>query len=162
MEVLSPRRFDSYTEYRSAMLAALEVAVGTIAIFDPDLREAGLENSASIAALDRLCRTSPRRDALRILVHSVGFTERECARLVRLMGTFSERAALRVTDTPFRSWSQPFLVVDERHVVTRFDRDGPRGKLTVEDMRTSAMLLAQFETMWISGTPVLTGAPLGI
>lgn len=162
METLSPHRFDSYTEYRSAMVAALEAATSTIAIFDPDLREAGLENLASIAALDRLCRTSPRRDALRILVHSADFAERECPRFVALIGAFSHRAAVRVTSPQFRNWRQPFLVADARHVVTRFDREGPRGKLAVEDERTASMLLAQLETMWISGTPTTTGAPLGI
>ncbi|WP_442881018.1 DUF7931 domain-containing protein [Aromatoleum sp.] len=162
MKEFSPRRFDSYASYRSAMLAALDVATSTIAIFDPDLRDAGLENSAAIVALDRLCRTSPRREAVRILVHAADFAERECPRLVALIGAFTHRAALRVTSTPFLSWTQPFLVADERHVVTRFDRDGPRGKLAVEDERTSSMLLAQFETMWMSGTPTTTGAPLGI
>lgn len=162
MKEFSPRPFDSYIEYRSAMLAALEAATSTITVFDPDLRETGLESSASVVALDRLCRTSPRRDAARILVHSIDFAERECPRLVALMGAFSYRVAIRVTGTPFKSWTQPFLVADARHVVTRFDRDGARGKLAVEDVRTSSMLLAQFETMWINGTPTTTGAPLGI
>ena len=162
MEALSPRPFDSYIEYRSAMLAALEAATSTIAMFDPDLSEAGLENPASIAALERLCRTSPRRDALRVLVHSSDFAERECPRLVAVIGAFGHRAAVRVASTRFRSWRQPFLVADARHVVTRFDQDGPRGKLAVEDERTASMLLAQLETMWIDGTPTTTGAPLGI
>jgi len=162
MKEFSPRRFDSYTEYRSAMLAALEAATSTIAVFDPDLRETGLESSASVVVLDMLCRTSPRRDAVRILVHSIDFAERECPRLVALIGAFSHRVAIRVTATPFKSWTQPFLVADERHVVMRFDREGPRGKLAVEDVPTSSMLLAQFDTMWVSGTPTTTGVRLGI
>ncbi len=162
MEALSSRRFDSYTEYRFAMLAALEAATSTIAIFDPDGREAGLETPPSIAALERLCRRSPRRDALRVLVHSPDFAERACPRFVALIGAFSHRAAVRVTSPQFRNWTQPFLIADARHVVTRFDQDGPRGKLAVEDERTASMLLAQLETMWINGAPTTTGASLGI
>lgn len=162
MEALSPRRFDSYSEYRCAMLAALEAATSTIAIFDPYLREAAVESSASILALDKLCRTSPRRDALRLLVHSPDFAVREYPRFVAVISAFSHRAAVRVTRPQFRNWRQPFLVADARHVVTRFDQDGPRGKVAVEDARTASMLLAQFETMWIDATPATTVTPLGL
>lgn len=162
MEALSPHRFDSYSEYRCAMLAALEAATSTIAIFDPDLREAGVENSASIGALDKLCRLSPRRDALRILLHSADFVERECPRVVALIGAFSHRTAIRVTSAPFKNWRQPFLVADGRYNVTRFDQDGPRGKFAVEDARAASMLLAQFETMWIDATPATAGTALGL
>jgi len=162
MDRPSQRRFDTYVEYRAAMLAALGFATRTLAIFDPDLRESGIENPAAIAALESLCRASPRRDAVRIVVRSIDFVERECPRLVALIGAFGHCAGVRVSSPPFRNWSRPFLVADERHLVTRFDQDRPRGKVGIDDLRSVSPLLAQFETMWISGESTRASVPLGI
>lgn len=161
MEEPRAQRFASYSEYRSAMLDALGRATRTVVIFDPDLRETGLDNPASIAALETLCRASQRVDALRILVHSVDFIER-VPRLVALIAIFGHRATLRVTSASYQQQAQPFLVADERHFVTRFHEDGPRGKQGTDDLRSASALLGQFETMWVSGGSTTTGVPLGI
>jgi hypothetical protein len=162
MDTPAERRFDRYSDYRLAMLEALGIATQTVAILDPDLKESGLESRSAIALLEALLRGSPRDDALRIVVHSTAFVERECPLLLALIGAFRPRLDVRVTSPSFRAWTRPFLIADARHVVTRFDQDGPRGKFCIDDLRSASSLLIQFETMWMAGESTATGIPLGL
>lgn len=156
------RYFDTYGEYREAVLETLNLAQRAVSIFDFDLRECGLESAAGIDLLAALCTRSPHRDTLRILVHSVTYLEQECPRLIRLLGRFGHRASVRTTDPGARAWTQPFLVADGRFLVTRFHQDLPRGKVCSAASSTSAYIGTQFETMWLHGERRATGAPLDI
>jgi hypothetical protein len=69
---------------------------------------------------------------------------------------------VRVATAAIRGLSQPFLVVDGVHLVTRFHQDAPRGKICLDDDRASAITFAQFETIWISAQQGPTGAALGL
>lgn len=158
----SERSFDTYGEYREALLETLSLAREAVSIFDQDLRECGLESAAGINLLETLCTQSRRRDALRILVHSVTYLEQECPRLAGLLGRFGHRASVRTTDPGARAWAQPFLVADGRFLVTRFHQDLPRGKVCAAASNSSAYIGAQFETMWLHGEHHASGAPLGI
>jgi len=162
MSTSSERSFDTYGEYREAVLEALGMARQAVSIFDPDLRECGLESLAGINLLQTLCSQSPHCDTLRILVHSATFLEQECPRLISLLGRFGHRASVRTTDPGSRAWTQPFLVADGRYLVTRFHQDLPRGKVCFTMSSTNAYVVTQFETMWLHGERHATGAPLSI
>jgi hypothetical protein len=162
MDTASERFFDTYGEYRNAIRAALGQAQRSIAIFDPDLRECGLENRAGMAQLESLCLRSPHRHALRILLHSTTPIEKECPRMIHLLARFAHRASVRTTDPGTRNWPQPFLVADGELAVMRFHLDLPRGKICAAGSRTIAYLDTQFETMWLNGKPCAIGSPLGI
>lgn len=153
--------FDSYAEYRTAVLAAVGRAQETVAIFDPDLRETGLESAEGLALLEGLCARSGRHDTLRILLHSTSWLEKECPRLLGLLGRYAHCASVRTSDTGARAWPQPFLLADDRHLVTRFHHDLPRGK-TAGPSNVLAQLSTQFETFWMNGERRAAGVPLGI
>lgn len=154
--------FDSYGDYRAALFAAIGNARQTLIMFDPDLHETGLESPQGIALLERLCAQSTRRDAVRILVHTTGWIERECPRLTRLLAHHSHCTCVRTVDPGARSWSQPFLIADERHVVTRFHQDLPRGKIGTDGAGGLALLATQFETFWMNGEASAVGTPLAL
>ncbi|MCC4115283.1 hypothetical protein LLG90_07975 [Aromatoleum toluclasticum] len=162
MDTPREQTFDSYGEYRSAFIGALENAQQTVIIFDPDLRECGLESPQGIAQLERLCSLSTRRDALRILLHSTTWLEQDCPRLTRLLGHYAHCASVRSADTGARLWSQPFLIADASDLVTRFHQDLPRGKRSTDGSGTLAHLATQFETFWMNGGVSAVGTPLAL
>lgn len=162
METPEERTFDSYAEYRAAVLEALTEAQQTVAIFDPDLRDSGLENQAAVALLEALCGRSRRTDAVRILLHSTAWLEKECPRLLRLLARYGHCARVRTTPPGARGWKQPFLCVDGQRLVTRFHQDLPKGKICASASTTTAYFSTQFETFWTSGDDAAVGVPLGI
>lgn len=162
MDILDERPFDTYAEYRSAVIESLQAARQTVDIFDPDLAECGLESLTGIALLEGLCAGSRQRDSLRILVHATTCLEQECPRLVGLCARHAHCVAVRTTDAGAKAWTQPFLIADGETVVTRFHQDLPRGKTCTAGSTTVATLRTQFETMWRNGEPCNPGIPLGI
>lgn len=162
MDTPHEQTFDSYGEYRAALIGALENAQQTVIVFDPDLRETGLESPQGIEQLERLCSQSRRRDTLRILLHSTTWLQRDCPRLTRLLSHYAHCTSVRTADVGARGWSQPFLIADDRHLVTRFHQDLPRGKSSTDASGTLAHLATQFGTFWVNGETSAVGTPLGI
>ncbi|AYH45123.1 hypothetical protein [Azoarcus sp. DN11] len=162
MDAPHEQSFDSYGGYRAALFDALEHAQQTVILFDPDLRECGLEIRAGIEHLERLCSRVTRRDALRILLHSTTWIEKECPRLTRLLGHYAHSASVRTTNTSARTWSQPFLIADNSRLVTRFHQDLPRGKAITGGSDAQAHLATQFEASWVTAETSTVGTPLGI
>jgi hypothetical protein len=158
----SERLFKTYAEYRSCVAEILREAHSTALIFDPDLGNTGLDSPECIGALTALFGKSPHRHALRILIHKTDFLEKRSPRLLALLGEFRHRTDLRVTSQSHRAWSQPALIVDQQHLVMRFHQDSARGKACFSDPAAAANIIAQIETMWVSGQTVTTGTPLGI
>ncbi|MBW7859837.1 MAG: hypothetical protein H3C33_01905 [Rhodocyclaceae bacterium] len=154
--------FDTYAEYRRAVLELLRSARQTIVLFDPDLSQTGIESLHGAEAIAAFCERTTFPESLRIALHSPRYVERECPRLLRLVSQFGHRITIRITSARFRNQEQPFLVVDGEHYVTRFHQDDPRGKLCMEDGEGAATLLSHFEILWQHARPGPTGTPLGI
>lgn len=154
--------FVSFAEYRAAVLDALAQARRFVTIFDPDLRECGLESRAGIRLLEELCTRATRPETLRVLLQTTAWAERECPRLLALLARYGHCATVRTAGRDARSWSQPFLIVDNLRVVTRFHVDLPKGKTASESSPALAFLSTQFETFWMNATPSALGAPLGL
>lgn len=162
MQTASESRFDTYADYRTAILEALRSARRRVAIFDPDLAECGLEHGDAIAELERLCGDSPHEDALRILLAEPAHLERNCPRLTAFLLRFAHRANVRRADADASLQARCFLIADDTQLVTRFHRDLPRGRFNRHDASAAACFVTQFETMWIKGAPVAIGVTLGI
>lgn len=155
--------FDTYADYRSALLKLIEQAQREIILFDPDLRETGLESPAGAEALTAFLSRSSGRECLRMVLQDADPLAHESPRLIRLLGNFAHKFVVRIdgSDT-LRPLHQPFAVIDGVHLVTRFHRDRPRGKLCINDVAACAPLRAQFETIWATAEPGPSGAALGI
>lgn len=156
------RAFDTYALYREAVLELLEQAAHGIVLFDPDLGETGIESVRGIELLSGFCDRAIHADALRIVVHRADYIERDCPRLLNLVARYGHRMAIRVTTPQYHNWQQPYMVVDDVHLVTRFHHDQPRGKICYASAAIAAPLLTRFETMWLHAQPGPTGASLGL
>lgn len=163
MSKAAEHEFDTYAGYRAALLAAIDGAQREILLFDPDLKETGLESIAGAEALNRFLLRSSAREAIRLLLGDPEFLDRHCPRLTRLLELHGHRFAVRIDGNDrLHPLHQPFAVVDGHHLVTRFHQDRPRGKACPDDAAVCAPLVAQFETIWIGAEPGKSGAPLGI
>lgn len=156
----SPARpFDTFADYRRAVLDALGAAHHSIAIFDPDLAECGLETSSALEFLEHFCLEARRDDALRILLLDHSHLEKRCPRLCALLLRFAHRVGIRLADADAQRSTRPFILVDHNRVVSRFDRRLPRGCDETTDI---ACFITQFETLWTRGTPYTPCAVLGL
>lgn len=156
------RTFDTFALYRDAVLELLESACHAIVLFDPDLAETGIESARGIELLSGFCDRALRTDALRIAVHDAGYIKRDCPRLLNVVARYGHRMSVRVTTRQYHDWLQPYMIVDNKHVVTRFHHDRPRGKISQDAPDVAAPLLTRFEAMWEQAQPGPTGIPLGL
>ena len=156
------RSFDTYALYREAVFELLGRAMHRIVLFDPDLGETGIESARGIELLSDFCDRVMDNDALRIVVHDADFIKRDCPRLLNLVSRYGHRMTIRVTTAQYHNWQQPYIVVDDVYLVTRFHQDQPRGKICEDTPAATAPLLTRFETMWQHAQPGPTGAPLGL
>ncbi|THF64209.1 DUF7931 domain-containing protein [Pseudothauera rhizosphaerae] len=163
MSDTTEQTFDTYAAYRAALLDAVERAERTIVLFDPDLGETGLESPAGAEAVGRFLRQASGEDCLRVLLASTDLLDKHSPRLLHLLATHAHRFAVRIgSGETLQPQPQPFAVVDGKHLVTRFHRDRPRGKASLDAPADCAPFFAQFETMWINAQPAQSGATLGI
>lgn len=158
----STQTFDTYARYREALLETLGRAAQNIVIFEPDLRNTGLESLEGIGVLESFCLRARVEESLRIAVHSASHIERDCPRLLNLASRFGHRMQIRITSSAFRSLEQPFAIADGVHLVSRFHPDNPRGKVCIDDAQSSFALLSQFESLWAAAQRGPSGIPLGI
>lgn len=156
------RAFDTFALYRDAVLELLEQATHSIVLFDPDLAETGIESIRGAELLSGFCDRATHNDALRIAVHDAAYIKRDAPRLLNVVARHGHRMSIRVTTPRYHDWQQPYMVVDDVHVVTRFHHDQPRGKICHHAAATAAPLLTRFEVMWQHAQPGPTGAPLGL
>jgi hypothetical protein len=162
MAMTEERTFDTYALYRAAVLELFEHATHRIVLFDPDLGETGIESMRGMELLSGFCDRAIHADALRIAVHHADYIERDCPRLLNLVSRYGHRMAIRVTTPQYHNWQQPYLVVDDMHLVTRFHHDQPRGKICYDAAAVAAPLLTHFEAVWLHVQPGPTGASLGL
>ncbi|MBR0565880.1 hypothetical protein J5J83_07115 [Azoarcus sp. L1K30] len=156
------RAIDSWAAYRSALIETVDRASSSLLIFDPDLAETGFEHPAGVDTLKQLLLRSAQLVAVRILLQDSGFLERQCARLLTLLGQYNQKIEIRLASDPRALPDAAFVVADGVHLVTRFHSARPRGKCCVDDARSTAPLIAQFETLWVSATPGPSGVQLGL
>lgn len=156
------RTFDTFALYRDAVLELIEQATHSIVLFDPDFKETGIESVRGAELLSGFCDRAIQNEALRIAVHDASFIKQDCPRLLNIVSRYAHRMSIRVTTPQYHSWQQPYMVVDDMHVVTRFHHDQARGKICYEASDVATPLLMRFETMWLHTQPGPTGAPLGI
>lgn len=156
------RAIDSWVAYRSALIETVDRASSSLLIFDPDLAETGFDHPAGIDALKQLLLRSAQPVVIRILLQDSGYLERQCSRLLTLIGQYNQKMEVRLTTDLRALPDSAFVVADGVHLVTRFHCARPRGKYCIDDARSTAPHVAQFETLWVSATLGPSGVLLGL
>jgi len=153
--------FDSWTDYRAAVLQFLSATESGLCIYDPDLATAGLHSPASVQALQDIALRSSRNDAIRILLKDAGPLEREQPRLLNLIATYGHRIIVRLAPADSLP-EETFMIADGKRLLQRFHEDRARGRCALGEDDAPARHIAQFETIWMHSQPGPTGTPLGL
>ncbi|AWI73949.1 hypothetical protein CEW83_00860 [Parazoarcus communis] len=154
--------FDTWSDFRGALLELVGRAQSTLLLSDPDLGETGFESSAGIEALTAFLQRSAQPLAIRILLKDAAYLEQRCPRLLGLLSRFSQRMMVRVASDVRAVPDAPFAIADGKHLVTRFHHERARGKHCTDDPQSTSVHIAQFETLWASGETGPNGVQLGL
>lgn len=154
-------RLESVTAQVEAIDELIGYARTSVDVFDADLAGMGWTRPARIERLAAFLRAS-RKNRLHIIVHDLGYIERDCARLCGLLQLFADRMAIRRTGALGCTAMDPLLIVDGQHFLHRFHIDQPRALLGVDQPQAARPLTERFAELWIEGEPGLTGSLLGL
>jgi len=154
-------RFDTYAGYRRALLELIQGATSEIVLFDPDLRETGLESSVGLETLTRFLGGG-RQNRLRIVLHEPGYFERECARLRKLYQVYHHVMALRQAPDDLRYLTENFAVADKSRIVVRFHSDHPRGKSVIGEGADADGWRRRFDALWEASLETVPVGRLGL
>lgn len=140
-------RFATYEAYRQAVAMVVMQAQRELTIFDPDLKETGLESRVGVEHLSRLLAAGRGR-RMRIVLHDTGHLERHCPRLIRLLQNYGHIASLRRSPEHLRNLTDCFIVADGSHAAIRFHADHPRGKLLIALDEQVGNWQSRFGELW--------------
>ena len=154
-------RFDTYEAYRQAVAMVVALAQRELLIFDPDLKETGLESHAGAESLSPLLAVS-RGLQLRIVLHDSDHLERHCPRLIKLLQNYGHVASLRRSPENLRNLTDCFVVADGRHAVIRFHADHARGKLLIAQDQQVGNWQRRFGELWEMATVTSCITTLGL
>jgi len=121
----------SQGELDAAVDRLLELAIGTLDVFDHDLSALSLDRTSRIAGLQRIL--GERAHRVRIVVQDGSRLSARAPRLMRLLETHAHHFALLQAPDSLSELRDTMLIADGRHALVRFHRDQPRGKLIEDD-----------------------------
>lgn len=154
-------RFDTYHEYRAAVSHLLALARQRILIFDPDLKETGMETVAAVETLGHFAAAQPAPQ-LSIVLHRTEHAQRNCPRFMGLLKAYGHVIAVRQSPEELRRLTDCFMVADGLHAVVRFHADHPRGKLLLQQEQEIGPWQRRFDELWELSTPALALTTLGL
>lgn len=154
-------RFDTYAAYRQAVADTVALARRELVVFDPDLRETGLESPSMEQAL-RAFLAAGRDNRVRIVVHRPEEVERACPRLMAVQRLHGNCLNFRQSPEDLRYLSECFLLADGSHAAIRFHAGHARGKLLIEQPDEVSGWRRRFEELWELSVPSIASTTLGL
>lgn len=148
-------------ELSAATDEVIGVAKRESRVFDRDLAEAGYNSVQRFERL-RAFLLGNRGARLSIVVHNVGYLERECPRMQILLRQFSHAIDVRRTLEQAKAIYDGFLVADQAHYVHRFHAEQARGEIGTDDEVKAALLIRRFQEIWECSEPALSATVLGL
>ncbi|MBR4736489.1 MAG: hypothetical protein IK051_02350 [Rhodocyclaceae bacterium] len=138
-------------EYRDAICQMISSVEHSLLVFDNSLYDFGMESPRAAQEVSRLCARSRLSPCVRILLRKSASLHENAPRLLRLMTLFGHSIELRVMDSEYplpASMHAPFVVGDQRSIVTRFHYESQRGKYLPHDTSVANRLTNRFEEHW--------------
>lgn len=154
------RSFDTYADYRGALLELMGKAKHRLWFCDKTLQESELNSPITYDILWSFFTQSPASE-MRILLADPSHLIQHCPRLWRLHASFSHKLTIRHIENPPNLWQQGFVLADEDGYIKRHHFDWPRGEIG-EDGRQSAILEHVFDELWERSTPLVSTQHLGL
>lgn len=151
----------SVADQVAAIDRLVELARGSIRVFDGDLSQMGWNTGARSERLSAFLRGS-RHAKLDVIVHDTRWLEGSCPRLVALLRLHAQAITIYRTGAEARSAADPLVLVDDRHFLHRFHLDQPRAALGIDAPVDARPLVNRFEEIWATGEPGPTATTLGL
>lgn len=149
----------------AAQVAAIDELIGiadrSIRVFDIDLSGMGWNESAREEMIVAFLRAS-RNPRLDIVVHDMGWIERSCPRLTRLLRYYGHLVTIRRTGDDAKHAMDPLVLVDDQHYLHRLHGAQPRAVLGIAQPDEIRPLVERFEAIWSSAEPGLSATVLGL
>lgn len=132
-----------------------------IRVFDRNLE--GLDfNSPARHDLLRGFLLARRTNRLYIVVHDIGYLNRNCPRMLLLLRQFSDGVSFHQTHAHMQGVYDPFVIADEQHFVHRFHFDDSRSLLALDDPQNARNLNDRFDEIWEASFPAVSATTLGL
>jgi Xaa-Pro aminopeptidase len=147
---------NTWGEFRTAFGQILSLTRQNLCIFDDDLGQLGLQQTAAIESLQQLLANDPVA-TIHIALRHVDRLREEHPRLVQLLALQSHR--MRITQIPetLQHLRDAFVVADAAHVLARFELEQPRHAFILDDNAEAAPYAQRFADIWaLPGTPFLS------
>lgn len=162
-DTAAPRhtRIEGIAEYSAAIDSVISRARRRIRVFDRNLEGQGF-NSPERQELLRAFLLARRTNHVYIVVHEVGYLDRNCPRMLLLLRQFSHGVSIQQTHAHMQGVYDPFVIADEEHFVHRFHFDDSRSLLALDDPREARNLNDRFDELWDASYPAVFATTLGL
>lgn len=147
--------------YNDAVLAVLGQATESIRVFDVELGGGPLASARASELIGSALHLHARTE-LTIVLHRTQQLASACPRLLQLYQRRGHQIRVLESAQRHHEFMQPFIVVDRKHLVTRFHADHPRGKLCLDESAELAPFLLQFDELLEAATPASGLAALNL
>lgn len=148
-------------EYLEGFSTLLGLARRDLRIFDPDLSQFDINSAAQIALLNRFLRESLARRVL-IALHDAQHVRRRCPRLLSLLGSYTNRISINLTEGEAAKVQDCFVLADGAHLLRRPVTAQARGVLVIDDPKECQPMLERFGEIWESSVPGVSANTTGL
>ncbi|MEW6132188.1 MAG: hypothetical protein AB1591_03345 [Pseudomonadota bacterium] len=140
-------RFETPPDYVSALNALLPTATHLIRIYDWDLSDGGYETPERIEMLGDFCKLGGVR-SVKILLADGSYLKRHGGQMMRLLSTWGNVLQVRVRDSDPPPATDCFVLIDQKGLLKRYDKDNAKGLMNPDARGEVAELGIRFDAEW--------------
>jgi hypothetical protein len=154
-------KFETPPDYVTALNTLLSSANRLIRIYDWDLSDGGYESSARIELLNEFCKQGLGRE-VRILLADDTYLKRYAGQMMQLLSVWGHVLHIRVRDSEPPPAHDCFVLVDDRGVLKRFDKDQTKGVMRLDSRGDVVDLGIRFDSEWGRAAGRVSSHTLGL
>jgi hypothetical protein len=140
-------KFDDRAGYQFAVGELLGQVANRLDIFDVDLTDTGLANSARVAQLSEALSRDPAMQ-VRIALHDASALQNRMPRLWNLCAAQSHRIEIRETPRTLAHLTETFMLGASGNALVRTHCKHWRGKLLLGNPAEAAGFIQRFSELW--------------
>jgi len=151
----------SWTDFQAAIDRLMAIASHKILIYDEDLSTLKLESGPRWEQIKRVLQAG-HDDVLRIAVRNATLIRQQHPLLQNMLSTYGHLAKAQETPPQLAHLRDSMILVDDKHVLIRFERDLPRSKLLIDETDEVRSYLTRFKEIWAEGGESVASTTLGL
>ncbi|MBK7356586.1 hypothetical protein [Propionivibrio sp.] len=151
----------NWGEHDSSLKKILLSATLSLRIFDEDLTKLKLEQSDTADFIRNFLNTD-KRNTLQIVVRNAEPFRSDSPRLMRLLATYTQNMTVIACPPHLAALSDSLFIVDDRHALVRFHKDGARSKVILDSAEQCAPYVHRFDEILREGGEQVSASTLGL